>query len=69
MTMTVREMAEWLLTFEDQDAIVQVIDHDTYGSYYEQGGTCRVVDFDPVDHVDYDGVYNTRPTVLFGRSE
>jgi hypothetical protein len=80
MTMTVREMAEWLLSFEDQDAIVQIVDHDATGSYYCQGGTAGVQNFDPAEHTDYTDLrgnrfitpdsdhYNQR-TLLLGRSE
>lgn len=81
MTMTVREMAEWLMSYEDQEALVQVIDHDySEGGYYAQGGTAQVVFFNPAEHVDYvdhrgnsfvDPAaphYNQR-TVLIGRSE
>lgn len=80
MSMTVRQYREWLATFEDQDAIVHVLDHDTSGSYYAQGGTCREVEFDPEVHTEYTDLrgnpfvksyssrYNSR-TLLIGRSE
>lgn len=80
MSMTVRQYREWLATFEDQDAIVHVLDHDTYGSYYAQGGICREVEFDPEVHVEYtdmrgnqfvrpDAPYYNQRTLLIGRSE
>jgi hypothetical protein len=71
MTMTVRQMIEWMSTFEDQDAIVEVICYDTYE------GTCQTEEFDPDAHVTYtdmrgnqfvretDSYYNRR-SVLFG---
>ena len=31
MTITVRQMIEWMSTFEDQDAIVEVVVHDSDG--------------------------------------
>lgn len=44
---TVAQLIEWLRT-QDQDAIVQVVDHTLSGAdYCEQGGTARVVDFVP----------------------
>ena len=80
MPMTVREMAAWLATFENQDSIVRVLDHNTYGSYYEQGGTCQEVEFDPEVHTEYvdmrgnkfvrpDAPYYNHRTLLIGRSE
>jgi hypothetical protein len=78
--MTVREMAAWLATFEDQDAIVHVLDHNSSGSYYAQGGTCQEVEFDPEVHTEYtdmrgnlfvspDAPYYNRRTLMIGRSE
>ena len=77
MTMTVRQMREWLATFEDQDAIVEVVHHSAGGDYYEQGGTVEPQEFNPEQHVKYrdlrgnqfvrvsDPYYNRR-SVLFG---
>lgn len=42
--MTVSELIEWLKT-QDQDAIVQVVQHTTGKGYYDQGGNASVVDF------------------------
>lgn len=42
--MTVAEFIEWLKT-QDQDAVVECVVHESGGSYYEQGGTCRTVNF------------------------
>ena len=53
MTMTVRQMIEWMSTFEDQDAIVEVVVHNSDGGYYAQGGTANVAEFDPEQHVEY----------------
>lgn len=53
--MTVADLIEWLKT-QDQGATVQVVKHSSHGaSYYEQGGTATVVEFDPTDvtHHDY----------------
>lgn len=80
MTMTVRQYREWLETFEDQDAIVQVIDHNYDGGYYAQGGVISIVEFDPTRHTDYtdlrgnpfvdeDSPHYNRRTLLIGRSE
>ena len=77
MTMTVRQMAEWMLTFEDQDAIVEVVVHSEGRGYYDQGGNADTMEFNPDYHVEYtdlrgskfilpiDKNYNRR-TVLFG---
>lgn len=47
--MTVLQLIEWLKT-QDPDAIVQVVQHKTsLGGYYEQGGTAKIVDFNPED--------------------
>jgi len=77
MTMTVRQMIEWMSTFEDQDAIVEVVCHRNYGGYYEQGGTATVDEFDPDSHVEYtdyrhnkyiheSSAYYNRKSVVFG---
>jgi hypothetical protein len=77
MTMTVRQMIEWMSTFEDQDAIVEVVCHSNDGGYYEQGGTAQTEEFNPDSHVEYtdhrgnqfiketDPYYNRR-SVVFG---
>lgn len=80
MTITVRQMIEWMSTFEDQDAIVEVVVHRNDGGHYEQGGTATVDEFDPDSHVDYtdyrhnkcivdyheSSVYYNRRSVVFG---
>lgn len=43
--MIVSEMIEWLQT-KDQDAIVEVLVHDSQGDYYTQGGTVSKEEFD-----------------------
>lgn len=43
--MIISELIEWLKTMP-RDAIVQVLEHHGDHSYYLQGGTCYVVDFD-----------------------
>jgi len=75
--MTVRQMIEWMSTFEDQDAIVEVVCHSDCGGYYEQGGTVSAEEFNPEQHVEYtdlrgnkfvkesDSYYNRR-SVVFG---
>lgn len=51
--MKVHELITWLSKFEDQDAIVEVIEHSSDGGYYCQGGTIEFVDFDPDKHAEY----------------
>lgn len=34
----VKELAEWLTNFHDQEAEVQIVDHFSGTSYYDQGG-------------------------------
>ena len=46
--MTVAEMIEWLKT-QDQEAIVQVVRHESGRGYYDQGGNTSIVDFDITD--------------------
>ena len=77
MTMTVRQMIEWMSTFEDQDAIVEVVVHSEGRGYYDQGGNADTMEFDPEKHVEYtdmrcnqfvkesDSRYNRR-SVVFG---
>jgi hypothetical protein len=60
MTMTVRQMIEWMSTFEDQDAIVEVVVHSSDGGYYEQGGTAQTEEFNPDSHVEYTDFRNNR---------
>ena len=36
--MKVRELIEWLKAFEDQDADVFVVEHESGRGYYDQGG-------------------------------
>jgi hypothetical protein len=51
--MTVRELVQWLSTFKDQDAEVEVIRHNRSTSCYDQGGSINVVAFDPDKHTTY----------------
>lgn len=80
MTMTVRQMIEWMSTFEDQDAIVEVICHHEPAGYYDQGGTVTIEEFNPDRHVEYTDLrgnpfvhesspsYNRR-SVIFGATD
>lgn len=51
--MKVKEMIQWLQTFPDQEAEVEVVEHSSGSSYYEQGGTASTVAFNPAQHADY----------------
>ena len=51
--MKVKELVQWLSSFEDQDAEVEVVQHSRGSDHYEQGGTASVVKFDPLRHTDY----------------
>lgn len=51
--MKVRELIDWLKSFEDQDADVLIIEHEADGGYYCQGGTAREASFDPSKHAEY----------------
>jgi len=53
MTMNVRQMIEWMSTFEDQDAIVEVVVHREGRGYYDQGGNAETEEFNPEQHVEY----------------
>ena len=77
MTMTVRQMIEWMSTFEDQDAIVEVVVHREGRDYYSQGGTAQTEEFNPDSHVEYTDMrgnnfvnesapYYNRRSVVFG---
>jgi len=50
--LTVAELIQWLQT-QHQYAIVNVVAHSTGSGYYDQGGNARIVEFDPIKHVDY----------------
>jgi len=56
--MTVRELAEWLAAFEDQDAVVKVIVHQRGSGYYDQGGIAAAVEFNPELHAEYTDLRN-----------
>lgn len=43
---TVREFIQWLETFPDQDATVEILEHTSEGGYYCQGGTVDKIEFD-----------------------
>lgn len=51
--MNVKELAQWLLEFHDQDAIVEVVVHHDGSGYYDQGGNAEVDYFDPNIHTTY----------------
>jgi len=51
--MKVRELIQWLATFDDQDAEVEVVEHSSGTGYYDQGGNARVVAFDHERHTTY----------------
>jgi hypothetical protein len=63
--MTVQEMIQWLASLEDQDAKVEVVQHSRGTGYYDQGGTARVVAFDPEKHATYADLQGNR-TLLLG---
>jgi hypothetical protein len=66
--MTVRELIQWLAEFEDQDATVEVIEHESVHGWYEQGGRIRIVEFDPAKHAGH--AYYTHPsTLLLGSTD
>ena len=60
MTMTVRQMIEWMSTFEDQDAIVEVVVHREGRDYYSQGGEAETEEFNPDYHVEYTDFRNNQ---------
>ena len=51
--MNVEEFAEWLKTFPDQKAEVQVVEHHDGRGCCEQGGYVFEMPFDPEVHVEY----------------
>jgi hypothetical protein len=51
--MNVEEFAEWLKTFPDQKAEIQVIEHHDRRGYDEQGGYVFEELFDPTKHTEY----------------
>lgn len=59
--MNVAELIEWLKTLP-QDAKVTTLEHFNNGGYYQQGGTCNVVEFtDKVDHQQWKDEGDTSP--------
>lgn len=52
MQVTVAEMIEWLKTMP-QDAKVECLRHMSGSGYYEQGGWCTTVAFDPMATYDW----------------
>ncbi len=50
--MIVSELIEWLKG-QDQGAIVEVVEHKSGHTHYDQGGNASTVDFDPTQHIDY----------------
>lgn len=76
--MKVRELAQWLAAFEDQDATVEVVSHASGTSCYEQGGVAETVTFNPGEHAEYvdlrgnkfvkpDAQYYNARTLLLGK--
>lgn len=77
--MTVAELAEWLKTFPDPGATVEVVVHERGTGYCNQGGTAHTAPFNPEQHTEYidmrgnrfvkpgDSYYNRR-TLLLGVS-
>jgi hypothetical protein len=65
--MIVSELIEWLHSMP-QNAKVQTLEHTGSGGYYQQGGTCRIVDF--TDKIDYqqwkDEGDTTPPAYIYG---
>ena len=53
LAMIVSELIEFL-TLLNQNAIVEVLEHKAGTGYYDQGGTCRTVEFNPVYSEYYD---------------
>lgn len=51
--MTVKELAEWLQSFPDQEATVEVVVHEDGTGYYDQGGWCSTRIFNPEEHAEY----------------
>jgi hypothetical protein len=51
--MKVRELAQWLAAFKDQEADVEVVYHTSGTGYYDQGGNATTVAFDPEKHTTY----------------
>ena len=51
--MKVRALIEWLKAFEDQDAEVFVVVHESGRGYYDQGGNSYEIEFDPEQHAEY----------------
>ena len=75
--MKVRELIQWLATVGDQDAEVEVVQHSSGTSYYDQGGNASAVAFDPEKHSSYtdlrgnphikpDAAYYNARTLLLG---
>lgn len=60
MAVTVRQLREFLEQFEDQDAVVQVVEHHCGTDYYEQGGRAFEVNFNPAEHVSYVDMRNNQ---------
>jgi hypothetical protein len=51
--MNVRQLSEWLSTFPDQDAEIDVVQNSRGSGYYNQGGYAKIVKFDPQFHLEY----------------
>jgi hypothetical protein len=51
--MKVKELAQWLASFHDQDADVEVVEHSSGRGFYDQGGNATTAFFDPEKHTEY----------------
>lgn len=59
--MNIPEFIEWLKTLP-QEAKVSTLEHFDSAGYYQQGGTCNVVDFVPtVEHQQWKEEGDTSP--------
>jgi hypothetical protein len=65
--MNVRELAEWLLAFHDQEATVEVLHCVSGSGYYQQGGVTHSAEFDAEKHVEYTD-FRGNPHVKDGES-
>lgn len=65
--MKVSELITWLEKFENQDAIVEVVDYCNGRGYYEPVGIdAKGVSFEPDVHVVYKDDGDSYPTLLLG---
>ena len=62
--MNVKELIEWLTAFEDQDAVIEVVVHQSGSGYYNQGGIATNVEFNPELHTEYIDLRNNQFILL-----